>query len=142
MRLSESLNPLFGGSAFRTPRRRPSRGQRGLNPLFGGSAFRTLEAVVKFDDDGVLIPFLAGLLFGPSSSPQMAAVGSLNPLFGGSAFRTYLLWVYYVKEVLIPFLAGLLFGPPMPEGFAPYRGLNPLFGGSAFRTVNTQHLGD
>ena len=36
-----SLNPLFGGSAFRTVRAVFVPWFRGLNPLFGGSAFRT-----------------------------------------------------------------------------------------------------
>ena len=63
----------------------PSR--RRLNPLFGGSAFRTdlyrgSEARIE-----VLIPFLAGLLFGQ----------------GRGVIRVSI-------RVLIPFLAGLLFG--------------------------------
>ena len=36
----------------------------------------------------VLIPFLAGLLFGPNKAWKLAVRMGLNPLFGGSAFRT------------------------------------------------------
>ncbi len=59
----------------------------GLNPLFGGSAFRTY-----WSDDllpyRVLIPFLAGLLFGRRDPRLIGNHERLNPLFGGSAFRT------------------------------------------------------
>ena len=58
------LNPLFGGSAFRTTSFNKRRRLGRLNPLFGGSAFRT--------DD------LA----------DSSEAFRLNPLFGGSAFRT------------------------------------------------------
>ncbi len=61
---------------------------------------------------GVLIPFLAGLLF-----------GRVGPGVSGPA------------PVLIPFLAGLLFGPGGFSGPRRQVGLNPLFGGSAFRTM-------
>ena len=61
----------------------------------------------------VLIPFLAGLLFGPAS----AATASDS-------------------DVLIPFLAGLLFGPASPPCRTRRTRLNPLFGGSAFRTAD------
>ena len=61
----------------------------------------------------VLIPFLAGLLFGRRCPRDFNAFRGLNPLFGGSAFRT--------MELLV--------------GGALSR-LNPLFGGSAFRTPN------
>ena len=36
-----SLNPLFGGSAFRTGGKVDAGEDPRLNPLFGGSAFRT-----------------------------------------------------------------------------------------------------
>ncbi len=36
----------------------------------------------------VLIPFLAGLLFGPHAVVIGRRIIRLNPLFGGSAFRT------------------------------------------------------
>ena len=58
----------------------------------------------------VLIPFLAGLLFGRHTCANSSQNGSLNPLFGGSAFRTVTLNNLGVSAVLIPFLAGLLFG--------------------------------
>ena len=60
----------------------------------------------------VLIPFLAGLLFGRIFFGVTAFAMRLNPLFGGSAFRT-----------------------DKYTGFMEIYGLNPLFGGSAFRTA-------
>ena len=36
----------------------------------------------------VLIPFLAGLLFGLNELETIGYACGLNPLFGGSAFRT------------------------------------------------------
>ncbi len=93
MREKIGLNPLFGGSAFRTPPDFVFHNNFGLNPLFGGSAFRTGVRVCPCRKAGVLIPFLAGLLFGPSSK-------DISP----------------PASVLIPFLAGLLFGP----GWARY----------------------
>ncbi len=107
---------------------------------------------------GVLIPFLAGLLFGQRFGQTTSRLQRLNPLFGGSAFRTglrprsvrggYVLipflagllfgpirkkpWTFI--SVLIPFLAGLLFGRSMSWARRRVWGLNPLFGGSAFRT--------
>ena len=59
----------------------------------------------------VLIPFLAGLLFGRRHAWREGIGLCLNPLFGGSAFRTFFL-VIRMWQI----------------------GLNPLFGGSAFRT--------
>ncbi len=59
----------------------------GLNPLFGGSAFRT-ELERGFNRSLVLIPFLAGLLFGHCMRYTVVVRRGLNPLFGGSAFRT------------------------------------------------------
>ena len=38
----------------------------------------------------VLIPFLAGLLFGRRARLNHNKLQRLNPLFGGSAFRTFL----------------------------------------------------
>ncbi len=64
----------------------------------------------------VLIPFLAGLLFGPT---LIADFGDL--------------------EVLIPFLAGLLFGLRARLEWRHWLRLNPLFGGSAFRTGCDRH---
>ncbi len=58
----------------------------------------------------VLIPFLAGLLFGPDIAQSGYGNDGLNPLFGGSAFRTHEAEVDGRPVVLIPFLAGLLFG--------------------------------
>ena len=89
----------------------------GLNPLFGGSAFRTRSAPV-LSRKSVLIPFLAGLLFGLRQHRERARPRGLNPLFGGSAFRT----VGGKKE-------------------AQWWGLNPLFGGSAFRTPYESRAG-
>ncbi len=63
-RAAEGLNPLFGGSAFRTQGGTPTYFGGGLNPLFGGSAFRTGGDWVPAIGLEVLIPFLAGLLFG------------------------------------------------------------------------------
>ena len=82
----------------------------------------------------VLIPFLAGLLFGPKRDGGHGADSSLNPLFGGSASRTFFLSIGTMFFVLIPFLAGLLFGRGRLGHVADGRRLNPLFGGSAFRT--------
>ena len=59
-----------------------------LNPLFGGSAFRTKVDAGEDPRAAVLIPFLAGLLFGPVVPRGRTGVHGLNPLFGGSAFRT------------------------------------------------------
>ena len=59
----------------------------------------------------VLIPFLAGLLFGPNPG-DLEDLRGLNPLFGGSAFRTICILVFVLID-----------------------SLNPLFGGSAFRTA-------
>ena len=105
------LNPLFGGSAFRTERGLAAHYYSSLNPLFGGSAFRTSPGVGSQQKTAVLIPFLAGLLFGRYVHVQSAT-----------------------RPVLIPFLAGLLFGPLENEEDAKMKCLNPLFGGSAFRT--------
>ncbi len=59
----------------------------------------------------VLIPFLAGLLFGLARAIGVSPRAGLNPLFGGSAFRTRLhRGAGRRGRVLIPFLAGLLFG--------------------------------
>ncbi len=58
----------------------------------------------------VLIPFLAGLLFGPDGRGWYRGIKCLNPLFGGSAFRTPASPTSLKAAVLIPFLAGLLFG--------------------------------
>ena len=58
----------------------------------------------------VLIPFLAGLLFGHPRDSNRNTGGRLNPLFGGSAFRTSSFTEAERLTVLIPFLAGLLFG--------------------------------
>ena len=82
-----------------------------LNPLFGGSAFRTQVKRDLLHEARVLIPFLAGLLFGLGLPGGKVDAGGLNPLFGGSAFRT--------KSA----------GNDIYE-----ESLNPLFGGSAFRT--------
>ena len=82
-----------------------------LNPLFGGSAFRTHGVAPRSSADQVLIPFLAGLLFGRAALTRRRAL-----------------------RVLIPFLAGLLFGPEWEEIAIAKKRLNPLFGGSAFRT--------
>ena len=80
------LNPLFGGSAFRTVLTAAYHKRRGLNPLFGGSAFRTPSLPTSCWCT-VLIPFLAGLLFGQDKQWN-TSTPCLNPLFGGSAFRT------------------------------------------------------
>ena len=82
------LNPLFGGSAFRTSRSIATPVSFCLNPLFGGSAFRTVSQKEIIIKEFVLIPFLAGLLFGPDKQRQQEDAMRLNPLFGGSAFRT------------------------------------------------------
>ena len=85
----------------------------------------------------VLIPFLAGLLFGRDGLATCLVGAGLNPLFGGSAFRTLMEGKRMDVKVLIPFLAGLLFGQLFASTRPRDRGLNPLFGGSAFRTLNT-----
>ena len=87
----------------------------------------------------VLIPFLAGLLFGRDAVTLVPGPQGLNPLFGGSAFRTHGARFARMGRVLIPFLAGLLFGPAVMATMLPWPRLNPLFGGSAFRT---SRLGD
>ena len=65
-----SLNPLFGGSAFRTALDENFDRLIGLNPLFGGSAFRT-PTPSDLLTYAVLIPFLAGLLFGHYAQPTV-----------------------------------------------------------------------
>ncbi len=129
------LNPLFGGSAFRTFLCAASRWSSFvLIPFLAGLLFgldgRKLLLVLR-----VLIPFLAGLLFGQTTRMESNGNESLNPLFGGSAFRTPFSFWAAKKSVLIPFLAGLLFGHPLRDAAGNPIGLNPLFGGSAFRTV-------
>ena len=80
----------------------------------------------------VLIPFLAGLLFGQDTPMKFPAHFGLNPLFGGSAFRTPLQAGRAVSQVLIPFLAGLLFGrtPASPPSARPV--LIPFLAGLLF----------
>ena len=82
----------------------------------------------------VLIPFLAGLLFGPGSASHRWDGRGLNPLFGGSAFRTFDDGSAVVACGLNPLFGGSAFRTPaMANAIGPIR-LNPLFGGSAFRT--------
>ncbi len=106
----------------------------------------------------VLIPFLAGLWFGPAPGGPLRGVRGLNPLFGGSVVWTGVqpggphpaqvlipflagLWFGRIDElkglrrnVLIPFLAGLWFGLPTLQYRSSKRRLNPLFGGSVVWT--------
>ena len=84
----------------------------------------------------VLIPFLAGLLFGRRHPRGRPGRKSLNPLFGGSAFRT---WEqardHFRAAVLIPFLAGLLFGRGRRQKGGPMVVLIPFLAGLLFGPV-------
>ena len=81
----------------------------------------------------VLIPFLAGLLFGLNGTPTNWRMIRLNPLFGGSAFRTTLNSMLFPDEVvLIPFLAGLLFGPSITRTLYTRVVLIPFLAGLLF----------
>ena len=83
-----------------------------LNPLFGGSAFRTTAERVFSRADHVLIPFLAGLLFGQRKFSTSPRTSVLIPFLAGLLFGRPLFPKFRnERAVLIPFLAGLLFGP-------------------------------
>ena len=82
----------------------------GLNPLFGGSAFRTVDDRLRCPA-WVLIPFLAGLLFGPRGCLPWRSRWVLIPFLAGLLFGQPRKEARHGIPVLIPFLAGLLFGP-------------------------------
>ncbi len=58
----------------------------------------------------VLIPFLAGLLFGLGSARTESGSSVLIPFLAGLLFGRDTPWGAPLRRVLIPFLAGLLFG--------------------------------
>ena len=84
------LNPLFGGSAFRTTLGPTSGVSEGLNPLFGGSAFRTGPKEDIMAKTRSLNPLFGGSAFRTDWPAVVGGKKGLNPLFGGSAFRTKL----------------------------------------------------
>ena len=83
----------------------------------------------------VLIPFLAGLLFGPWLVRDLIGPMVLIPFLAGLLFGRYHDRSSPCSPVLIPFLAGLLFGLNLLPDRRIKTCLNPLFGGSAFRTL-------
>ena len=93
----------------------------------------------------VLIPFLAGLLFGLLAGGGLRpAHPVLIPFLAGLLFGRLTVGDPASMRVLIPFLAGLLFGQDRLWQRPASPRLNPLFGGSAFRTEEriAQRLGE